>query len=83
MASYTPSNVCSKRIDFDIDEENKVRDVKFHGGCSGNSAGVARLVEGRDANEVIEVLGGLSCGNKGTSCPDQLTKALANELGVG
>jgi len=80
MASYVLNHVCAKRIDFDIDEENKVRDVRFEGGCAGNSVSVARLVEGRDAHEVIELLRGIPCGGNSTSCPDQLSQALSREL---
>lgn len=80
MASYIPHDVCSRRIDFDIDNENKVRNVSFEGGCSGNALGVSRLVEGRDADEIIALLSGTPCGKRDTSCPDQLAQALAENL---
>lgn len=80
MAYYLPRGVCSRRIDFDIDDEGLVRDVKFTQGCAGNTVGVARLVEGRPATEVIEVLKGVPCGFKKSSCPDQLAVALEREL---
>ncbi len=70
------SGVCTARIAFEIDDENKVKNVRFYGGCSGNTQGVAALVEGMDAHEVIKRLRGISCGGKGTSCPDQLAQAL-------
>ena len=80
MVSFVPKGVCAKRIDFAIDEDSKVRDVRFEGGCSGNSAGVAKLVEGRDADEIVGLLGGITCGRKDTSCPDQLAQALTEAL---
>lgn len=67
-------------IEFEIDDEKKVHNVKFIGGCSGNTQGIAKLVEGMDANEVITRLEGIQCGSKPTSCPDQLTKALKGAL---
>ena len=65
---------------FEIDDAGKVHDVKFQGGCSGNTQGVARLVEGMDAKEAISRMEGIRCGFKPTSCPDQLAKALKEAL---
>ncbi len=73
--TYKTSGVCAQKIDFDI-VDGKVTGVKFWGGCNGNSQGVAVLVEGMDVNEAISRLEGLNCGFRGTSCPDQLAKAL-------
>ncbi|HIW50899.1 MAG TPA: TIGR03905 family TSCPD domain-containing protein [Candidatus Blautia intestinavium] len=78
--TYKTSGVCSRAIDFEIDSENKVRNVRFDGGCSGNTQGVARLVEGMDVNEAISRLEGIRCGRRPTSCPDQLSKALKEAL---
>lgn len=78
---YKTSGICASAISFDIDDAGKVRDVKFQGGCSGNTQGVARLVEGMDAKEAISRLEGIRCGFKPTSCPDQLAKALKQKLG--
>ncbi len=76
MFTYTTKGTCSRQILFDVDGENKLRNVKFIGGCSGNLQGVARLVEGRDIDEVQKTLRGIKCkGN--TSCPDQLARAIA------
>ena len=69
---YKTSGVCSSAISFEIDDAGKVHDVKFQGGCSGNTQGVARLVEGMDAKEAISRMEGIRCGFKPTSCPDQL-----------
>ena len=73
--SYRPQGVCSQGITFDI-EDNKIHSVKFLGCCAGNTQGVARLIEGMDVDEAISRLDGIQCGYRGTSCPDQLAKAL-------
>ena len=72
---YKTKGTCSQRIFFDI-EDGKVKNVQFVGGCNGNLKGIAALVEGMDAEEVISRVEGIRCGMKGTSCPDQLAKAL-------
>ncbi len=72
---YQPSGVCARGIDFEI-EGNIIKDVKFLGGCAGNTQGVAALIKGMDVNDAIARLKGIKCGAKGTSCPDQLSKAL-------
>lgn len=76
---YTPSGVCSKGIDFEL-ENGVVKNVQFTGGCSGNTQGVAALIQGMPAEEAIRRLKGLKCGFKPTSCPDQLAKALEAAL---
>ena len=73
---YQTSGTCSQQIDLDIDDENRVRNVQFLGGSNGNLQGVSRLVEGMKVEEVKERLGGIRCGYKNTSCPDQLVRAL-------
>ena len=77
---YRPKGVCSQSIDFDI-EDNKVKNVSFVGGCSGNLQGISRLIEGMDVNEAISRIEGIRCGFKSTSCPDQLAKALNEATG--
>lgn len=74
MYSYKTSGTCSREILFDV-EDNKITSVKFIMGCAGNTQGVAKLAVGRDVDEVIELLSGIQCRN-GTSCPDQLARAL-------
>lgn len=74
METYKTSGVCSRTIDFEI-ENNIIKQVKFNGGCMGNTQGVAKLAVGRSVDEVISLLEGIQCRN-GTSCPDQLAKAL-------
>lgn len=72
---YKTKSVCAQKISFEI-EDHKVVSVSFLGGCSGNTQGIARLVEGMDVDEAISRLEGIKCGYKNTSCPDQLAKAL-------
>lgn len=74
--SYTPKGVCSRKITFEI-EDGIVSNIRFTGGCSGNTQGVCRLAEGMTAEDIISRLSGIRCGFKGTSCPDQLAKAVA------
>ena len=76
---FRTKGVCSMEITFDI-ENDIVHNVRFLGGCSGNTQGVARLCEGRNAKEVAELLAGINCGSKGTSCPDQLAKAIKEAI---
>ncbi|WP_026892576.1 TIGR03905 family TSCPD domain-containing protein [Lacrimispora aerotolerans] len=73
--NYKTRGVCSKEISFEV-EDNKVVKVQFVGGCSGNTQGVSRLVEGMDVDEAIKRLEGIQCGFRPTSCPDQLSQAL-------
>lgn len=77
---YKPKGVCSREIDFEIDD-HKVRNVSFIGGCSGNLQGIGRLIEGMDINEAISRIEGIHCGSKATSCPDQLAQALKEAIG--
>lgn len=73
--SYKTQGVCSRNISFDI-RDGRVYDVRFDGGCNGNTQGISGLVDGMPVDEVIRRLSGIRCGFKGTSCPDQLAKAL-------
>ena len=76
MFTYSTKGTCSRQILFNVDENNKIRDVRFIGGCGGNLQGISRLVEGKDIDEIASLLSGIRCkGN--TSCPDQLSKAIA------
>ena len=76
MFVYHTSGTCSRQIVFEVDSENKIHGVKFIGGCSGNLQGVGKLVEGRNINDLETLLSGIKCKNN-TSCPDQLSKAIA------
>lgn len=77
---YMTEGTCSKAINFDIDAKGKVHNVQFIGGCPGNTQGIAKLVEGMDAQEVISRLEGIKCGSRPASCPDQLARALKEAL---
>jgi len=76
---YKTKGVCSRQIDFDI-IDGYVRNVKFTAGCSGNTQGVAALVEGMEVNDAISRLEGIKCGPRPTSCPDQLAQALKQAI---
>ena len=73
--TYKTKGVCSHEINFEV-EDNKVKNVQFVGGCSGNTQGVARLIDGMDIDEAISRIEGIQCGFHPTSCPDQLAQAL-------
>ena len=73
---YKTSGTCSSRIEFELDDNNRVHNVHFTNGCNGNLKGISAIVEGMDADELISKLGGITCGFKRTSCPDQLARAL-------
>ena len=77
--NYTTKGVCSRQISFDL-ENGIIKNVSFVGGCNGNLKGICSLVEGINAEEVIKRLNGIKCGNKDTSCPDQLAVAIKNAL---
>ncbi|MBR6012544.1 MAG: TIGR03905 family TSCPD domain-containing protein [Selenomonadaceae bacterium] len=77
---YQPQRVCSKQISFDLDEENKIHNVKFLGGCPGNLLAIGKLIEGKDAKEIADILRGNDCGGRGTSCGDQLAIAIDGAL---
>lgn len=73
--TYKTIGTCSKEINITI-EDGILTHVSFKSGCNGNLQGISRLVEGMPVDEVIEKLSGINCNGKGTSCPDQLSKAL-------
>ena len=73
------SGTCSTAVAFRL-EGGRVYEVEFDGGCSGNLQAVARLAEGMEVEEVLRRLKGIRCGDKSTSCPDQLARALEGEL---
>ncbi len=79
---YMTRGVCSMAIDFEL-EDGIITECKFLGGCNGNTQGVASLVKGMKATDAIEKLEGIDCNGRGTSCPDQLAKALKQALEQG
>ncbi|MDY3979319.1 MAG: TIGR03905 family TSCPD domain-containing protein [Tidjanibacter sp.] len=81
--TFYPQGTCSRQIDIELSDDGIIRQVNFTGGCAGNTQGVARLVEGMPAERAIELLHGIDCKGKGTSCPDQLSLALTEALAQG
>ena len=77
---YTPHGVCSQHIHVEVDDNGTIHNVQFTGGCSGNTQGVASLVQGMKAEDAIARLKGIRCGSKATSCPDQLSRALEEAM---
>lgn len=77
---FSPQGVCAVQIDFDIDDEKKLHNVTFVRGCNGNLKAIGKLVEGKDASEVADILRGNQCGVRGTSCADQFAKAIDEAL---
>ena len=75
MFTYDTKGTCSRTIVFDVDENNKLHNVRFINGCSGNLQGLSKLVEGKDIDEISSLLSGIRCKGS-TSCPDQLSKAI-------
>ncbi len=75
MATWYTSGTCSRKIDFEI-EENVITEINFEGGCPGNLHGISNIVVGMNIDDVIKRFKGIKCGNKPTSCPDQLAMAL-------
>ena len=73
--NFTPRGVCARAMNFDI-EDGVIRNLKVTGGCNGNLKGIAKLVEGMKAEDVVTKLEGIDCNGKGTSCPDQLAQAV-------
>ena len=77
---YKTQGTCSKMITFELDDDNRIHNLKFYGGCNGNLQGIGKLCEGQKAEDVMERIKGIRCGFKPTSCPDQLSKAIAEAL---
>ncbi len=78
--TFTPHGVCSRRIEIELDDAGVIIEVRFEGGCSDNTQGVAALVKGMKAEEAIARIQGIKCGPRATSCPDQLSRALSEAL---
>lgn len=77
--TYKTQRTCSRSIDIEL-EDGIIQNVKFNGGCAGNTAGISQLVIGMSAEDVIKRCKGIDCNGRGTSCPDQLARALENAL---
>ena len=78
---YYPEGVCSQQITFELNDDNTIASVRCSGGCNGNLKAIGKLVQGKDAREVAEILAGNDCSGRGTSCADQLARALVEALG--
>ena len=76
---YNTQGTCSRMIDFDL-EDGKISNISFYGGCNGNLKAISKLCEGKDAKEVADTLIGNDCNGRGTSCADQLAKAILGAL---
>lgn len=74
--TYQTHGTCSKFICISVDDDGVVQEVEFIGGCDGNTKGICSLVRDMKARDVIARLKGITCGNKPTSCPDQLATTL-------
>lgn len=72
---YEPQGVCSRQMIFEI-EGDIIKSIKIVGGCAGNTLGISKLIEGLTIDEIIKKLKGVPCGYRGTSCPDQIARAL-------
>ena len=73
---YKTTGTCARQINIEVDDNGIIQEVEFIGGCNGNTKGISKLVKGRKASEIADLLRGTLCGMRGTSCPDQLAKAL-------
>ncbi len=78
--TFQTAGVCSQEISFHLDENGRLHNVRFLGGCPGNLLAIGKLVEGADAKQVSSLLKGNDCGGRGTSCADQLARAITQAL---
>ena len=78
--NYVTCGTCAKMIHAELDDSNIIQSVQFVGGCHGNTQGISALVKGQKAEDVISRVRGIRCGNKPTSCPDQLSYALEQAM---
>ncbi len=85
MKTYTfqPRGVCSREMQVDLDDQGVIQALRVVGGCSGNLQGISALVKGKTAQETIQLLKGIHCGPRSTSCPDQLAQGLEQILAQG
>ena len=77
---FNTRGVCARQIFFQLDDDNKIHNLQFNGGCNGNLKAIGKLCEGQDAKDIAAILKGNTCGMKGTSCADQLAKAIEENL---
>ena len=80
VTEYTNKGVCSRKTVVDLDDDGTIRDIQIVGGCNGNTGGIMVLLKGMKAKDAIEKLKGIDCNGRGTSCPDQVARALEEAL---
>ena len=80
ITEYTNRGVCSRKTVVELDDRGIIKDIKIIGGCSGNTKGLMSLLVGMHAKDAIEKMKGIDCNGRGTSCPDQVAKALEGAL---
>lgn len=78
--TYRPRGVCSSQITYDLDDDGKIYNLRFVGGCNGNLKAIGRLLEGTDAKRAADILRGNNCNGRGTSCADQLARSIDEAL---
>ncbi|MBR8701228.1 hypothetical protein IX317_000544 [Fusobacterium sp. DD29] len=76
MTYYETTGICAKKIGVEVDSNGTITEVEFCGGCHGNTQGLTKLLIGMNKDVVINLLSGIQCGTRGTSCPDQLAQIL-------
>ena len=77
---FKTHGTCSRQINFTLDDETRIHNLTFQGGCNGNLKAIGKLTEGQDAAEIADILAGNTCGGRPTSCADQLSKAIREAL---
>ncbi len=77
---YRTEGTCSRKIEYDLDDDGRIHNLIFIGGCPGNLKAISKLVEGMEKDKIISILKGNTCGNKNTSCADQLARALEKNI---
>ncbi|MBQ3022635.1 MAG: TIGR03905 family TSCPD domain-containing protein [Clostridia bacterium] len=80
ISEYTNRGVCSRKTVIDLADDGTINDIRIVGGCNGNTSGLAKLLVGMNARDAIERMRGIDCNGRGTSCPDQVAKALTEAL---
>lgn len=73
--TYKTKGTCSTEINFEIND-GIISNVSFKGGCNGNLKAISKLIEGKNATDVADILKGNTCGPRKTSCADQLAQAI-------
>lgn len=80
ITEYTNKGVCSRKTVIDLSDDGIINDIQIVGGCNGNTSGIMVLLKGMHARDAVSKLKGINCNGRGTSCPDQVAKALEEAL---